>query len=50
MFAIETLISLQVLYPIIPKCDHTQRVSLKLVLWYDISKMFCCYNVPIKLR
>ena len=31
------------------KCDHTQWVSLKLVLLDDIIKMFSCYNVPIKV-
>ena len=46
MFAIKTLISFQVLYPIIPKCDHTQWVSLKLVLCDDISKMFPAIMFP----
>ena len=50
---VETLIyfkvSIQNSYPVIPKCDHVQKLFLKLILELilgDIIKSFPCYNVP----
>ena len=44
-------VSIQNSYPVIPKCDHVQKLFLKLILELilgDIIKLFPCYNVPNK--
>ena len=43
----------QVSYPIIPKCDHIQKLFPKLNLVTNISdiiNLLPCYNVPIKSK